>query len=133
MVPCILLRVTNHLPTRPVIGAMYGTAGNSKSLNISMLLFTSTNKESSLLIKHKQETTYRGLKCKEIELHCYHYDRIIIRIIIRVLIKLSSRNHLVALCEDDLSRLKVYKRSLSCVERKPFDFMQSFYTALAEC
>ena len=129
MVPCILLRVINHLPTRPVNGAMYGTAGNSKSLNLSMLLFTSTNKESSLLIKHKQETTYRGLKCKETELHCYHYDRIIIRI----LIKLSTRNHLVALFEDDLSRLKVYKRSLSCVERKPFDFKQSFYTALVEC
>ena len=102
---------------RVMIVAMYGRAGNSKSLNLSMLLFTSTNKEFSFLMQHKQETS---LKCKETELHCYHYDRIVVRI----LIKLNTRNHLAALWEDDLSRLKVYKRSLSCVERKPFDFTQ---------
>ena len=47
---------------------MYDRAGNSKSLNISMLLFTSTNEESSSLMQHKQETTYRSHKCKETEL-----------------------------------------------------------------
>ena len=52
------------------------------------------------------------------------------RIVARISIKLCTRNRQVTMCEGDLSRLKVYEESLSYAERKPFDFMQSFYTAL---
>ena len=48
----------------------------------------------------------------------------------RILIKVHARNHLVTLWEGNLSHLKVYEESLSYVEGKPFDFKQSFYTAL---
>ena len=57
VVPSIHLRVTNHLPTRPLdnfvhiiiinilamIGATYGRAGNCKSLSISMVSFRPFN------------------------------------------------------------------------------------------
>ena len=48
----------------------------------------------------------------------------------RTSIKLRTRNRLVTLWEGDLSRRKVYEESLSYAEMKPFDFTQSFYTAV---
>ena len=46
------------------------------------------------------------------------------RIVSRILIQLCAQNRQVTTCEDDLSCQEVYEESL------PFDFMQSFYTAL---
>ena len=51
-------------------------------------------------------------------------------IVARILIKLHGQNHLLTLCEGDLSRLKVYKESLSYGKGKLFDFTQPCYTAL---
>ena len=52
------------------------------------------------------------------------------RVVTRVSNKLRAWNCLLTLWEGDLSSLKGYKRSLSYAEGKPFDFMQSFYSAL---
>ena len=52
------------------------------------------------------------------------------RVVARILFKLWTQNRLVTLWEGDLLLLKVYESSLSYMEGKPFDFMQSFYTAL---
>ena len=52
------------------------------------------------------------------------------QIVARISIKLHAQNHQMTTCEGDLPQLKVYKESLSYAERKPFDFTQSFYTAL---
>ena len=47
-------------------------------------------------------------------------------IVTRILIKLHTRNHLVTLCQGDLSRLKVYKKSLSYAEGKPLTLCNHF-------
>ena len=76
----------------------------------------------------KQEYAYIkrfGVTCPAIHITNHYYQSIS-----RILIILRTQNHLVAFWEGDFSLSKVYEGSLGCAEGSPFDFMQSFYTAL---